>query len=317
MLISVVIPVYNSTVLEALAERIDRVFAARMERYEIVFVDDFSPDPSVWQTLERLAARHSSVRAIQLTRNFGQHAATICGLREARGDFVVTMDDDLEQSPEEIPKLLAMQGHDLVVGRFKERQHGLFTRASSRLKGMFDWLILGKPKHIQLTSFRMLSRVVVDGMLAIRTAHPFIPALMLHVTKDVVAVDVDHRRREGGRSSYTFAKRLRLFTDLIIHNSSLVLRLVGQIGLLLSGVSFLLAAYIVYRKLAHSIGVMGWASVVTVQLLIGGLLLFSVGVIGEYLVRIIESSEAKPTYFVRRRAGREVVQPSPAISGER
>lgn len=306
MLISVVIPVYNSNVLNDIVDRVERVFAGRMEEHEIVFVDDFSPDPAVWETLERLAARHPSVRAIQLTRNFGQHAATICGLREARGEFVITMDDDLEHSPEEIPKLLAVRDHDLVVGRFRERQHGPLTRASSRIKGVFDWMILGKPKHIQLTSFRMLSRVVVDGMLAIRTAHPFIPALMLHVTKDVVAVDVDHRRRERGRSSYTFAKRMRLFTDLIIHNSSLVLRLVGQVGLALSAVSFLMAAYIVYRKLAHSIGVMGWASVVTVQLLIGGLLLFSVGIMGEYLVRIIESSEAKPTYFVRRRVGVEV-----------
>ena len=303
MLISVVIPVYNSKVLEELTERIERVFAGRVEQHEVLFVDDFSPDPAVWVTLERIAARYPSVRAVQLTRNFGQHAATICGLREARGEFVITMDDDLEHSPEEIPKLLDMREHDLVVGRFKERQHGLLTRASSRIKGTFDWFILGKPRHIQLTSFRMLSRVVVDGMLAIRTAHPFIPALMLHVTKNVVAVDMDHRRRARGRSSYTFLKRLRLFTDLIIHNSSLVLRVVGQLGLAIAALSFLMAGYIVYRKLQHSIGVLGWASVVTVQLLIGGLLLFSVGVIGEYLVRIIESSEAKPTYFVRRRAG--------------
>jgi hypothetical protein len=148
----------------------------------------------------------------------------------------------------------------------------------------------------------MLSRVVVEGMLSIRTAHPFIPALMLHVTRAVTGVDLEHARRRQGRSSYTLAKRLRLFSDLIVHNSSLVLRLVGQIGVGLALLSFLLAGYIIYRKLAHQIGVMGWASLFTAQLLIGGLLLFSLGVVGEYLVRIIESSEAKPTYFVRRRA---------------
>lgn len=303
MLISIVIPVYNSAVLADLVARIDAVFAGRPEQHEILFVDDSSPDPAVWQTLERLSETNPAVRAVQLTRNFGQHAATLCGLREARGEFVITMDDDLEHSPEEIPKLLARRDQDVVVGQFKAKQHGPLTRASSQLKGVFDWLLLGKPRHIQLSSYRMLSRVVVDGMLTIRTAHPFIPALILHVTKDIAGVDMDHGRRPRGRSSYTLAKRIRLFTDLIIHNSSLVLRLVGQLGLVLSLVSGLMAGYIVYRKLAHSIGVMGWASVLTTQLLIGGLLLFSVGIVGEYLVRIIESSEAKPTYFVRRRLG--------------
>lgn len=309
MLISIVIPVYNSAVLDDLAGRIHRVFASLPDSYEILFVDDFSPDPGVWPALERLAAASPSVRAIQLTRNFGQHAATVCGLREAHGEFVLTMDDDLEHSPEDIPRLLAMRGHDVVVAQFRDKQHRPWTRASSRLKGVFDWLILGKPKHIQLTSYRLLSRVVVEGMLAIRTAHPFIPALMFHVTKDITGVALDHQRRQRGRSSYTFAKRLRLFTDLVIHNSSLVLRLVGQIGLVLSGASFLIAGYIIYMKLAHRIGLMGWASLFAAQLLIGGLLLFSVGIVGEYLVRIIESSEAKPTYFVRRRVG--AVTPAP------
>jgi dolichol-phosphate mannosyltransferase/undecaprenyl-phosphate 4-deoxy-4-formamido-L-arabinose transferase len=175
---------------------------------------------------------------------------------------------------------------------------------------MFDWLLLGKPRHIQLSAFRLLSRVVVDGMLAIRTAHPFIPALLLHVTKDIAGVPMEHGRRERGRSSYTVTKRLRLFTDLIIHNSSFVLRAVGQLGLALSAMSLLMAVYIVYRKLAHGIAVVGWASLFTTQLLIGGLLLFSVGVIGEYLLRIIESSEAKPTYFVRRRAGEVTAAPT-------
>lgn len=310
MLISIVIPVYNSPVLEELVTRIDRVFAGRAERHEILFVDDFSPNPEVWRTLERLSASHPSVRAIQLTRNFGQHAATLCGLREALGDLVVTMDDDLEHSPEEMPKLLALEDQDVVVAQFRSKQHGLGTRVSSRMKGWFDRVLLGKPKHIQLTSYRVLSRVVVDGMLTIRTAHPFIPALILHVTKRIAGVELEHGRRAQGRSSYTLAKRLRLFTDLIIHNSSVVLRLVGQVGLALSLVSVLMAGYIVYRKLAHSIGVVGWASLLTAQLLIGGLLLFSVGVVGEYLVRIIESSEAKPTYVVRRRAGEATPAPT-------
>jgi dolichol-phosphate mannosyltransferase/undecaprenyl-phosphate 4-deoxy-4-formamido-L-arabinose transferase len=311
MLISIVIPVYNSRVLDTLVGRIRAAFIGLADTCEIVLVDDCSPDPEVWPALVRLAQADACVRAIQLTRNFGQHAATLCGLREARGDFVITMDDDLEHRPEDIPRFLAMREHDVVIAQFRDKNHDLAARAGSRVKGTFDALILGKPKNIQLTSYRMLSRVVVDGVLAIRTAHPFFAALMLHVSKDIAGLPLEHGARPHGRSNYTLRRRLRLFTDLIIHNSSLVLRLVGQIGLAMSALSGLMAAYIVYRKLAHSIGVVGWTSLLTAQLLIGGLLLFSVGVVGEYLVRIIESSEARPTYYVRRRT--PAATPAPTI----
>ena len=306
MLVSIVIPVYNTFVAEEIVDRIEAVFARRSERYEIVFVDDFSPSQDVWPRLAALAERYPVVRAIQLTRNFGQHAATLCGLREARGDVVITMDDDLEHSPEDIPAFLAHTDRDIVFARFKDKRHSLATRISSRIKGLFDWVILGKPRHLQFTSYRMLSRVVVEGMLSIRTPHPFIPALMLHVSRDVTGVDLEHRQRRRGRSNYTFKKRFRLFNDLVIHNSSLVLRVVGYAGVGMAGVSFLVAANTIYRKLVHGITIGGWASLFAAQLLVGGLLLFGLGVIGEYLIRIIESSETRPTYLIRRRAGTSV-----------
>jgi dolichol-phosphate mannosyltransferase/undecaprenyl-phosphate 4-deoxy-4-formamido-L-arabinose transferase len=118
MFVSIVIPVYNSSVLEEIVERIEAVFAGRGEGYEILFVDDFSPDPAVWPTLARLAERRPAVAAIQLTRNFGQNAATLCGLRESRGDVVFTMDDDLEHGPEDIPRFLALADHDIVIAQF-------------------------------------------------------------------------------------------------------------------------------------------------------------------------------------------------------
>jgi dolichol-phosphate mannosyltransferase/undecaprenyl-phosphate 4-deoxy-4-formamido-L-arabinose transferase len=152
-----------------------------------------------------------------------------------------------------------------------------------------------------MSSFRMLSRTVVDGVLSIRTPHPFLPALMFHVSQNVTGVRVGHSPRREGRSGYTFWKLMRVFSHLLINNSSLVLRLVGNLGILFAGISFLMAGVVVYQKLAHSVSVRGWASLIATELLIGGLLLFSVGIVGEYLIRIIESSERKPTYFVRRR----------------
>jgi dolichol-phosphate mannosyltransferase/undecaprenyl-phosphate 4-deoxy-4-formamido-L-arabinose transferase len=304
MLVSIVIPVYGSTVLEELAERIDAVFAALPEhRYELIFVDDHSPRPEVWPTLERLARERPAVRAVQLTRNFGQQPATLCGLAESRGDVVITLDDDLQHSPEDIPKLLALADRDIVIGQLTRSRHSLPRRLASRAKGFFDRVLIGKPGDLQLTSFRLLRRTVVDGVLSIRTPHPFLPALMFHVSKDVAGVPVSHGSRRHGRSGYTLRKLVRVFSNLLISNSSVVLRLVGWIGLLFSAASFLLAGLVVYKKLFEDISVQGWASLMAAILLIGGLLLFGLGIVGEYLIRIIESSEARPTYFVRRRSG--------------
>lgn len=304
MLISIVIPVYDSPVLEELTDSIGEVFRGRPEHdYEIVFVDDRSPDPGIWPTLERLARERDEVRAVQLTRNFGQQAATICGLREARGDVVVTMDDDLQHAPQDILLLLAHADRDIVIGQLTLKRHGLIKRLTSRIKGIFDQIIIGKPRGIHLSSFRLLGRTVVDGVLSIRTPNPFLPALMFHVSKDVVGVAVTHGARRGGRSGYTLRKLFRVFSNLLINNSSLVLRSVGCVGISFALISFFFAAVAVYRKLAHGVAVQGWASLFAALLLIGGLLLVSLGVVGEYLIRIIESSEGRPTYLVRRRLG--------------
>lgn len=306
LLTSIVIPVYNSAVLEELATRIHAVFAGLPENdYEVIFVDDASLDQRVWPTLEGLTRGSGRVRALQLTRNFGQQPATLCGLAEARGDYVITMDDDLQHAPEDIPKFLALTGWDIVIGQFDHRRHTLFRRLTSRAKGYFDRIILGKPKGIQMSAFRMLSRVVVDGVLTIRTPHPFLPALMFHVSRNVTGVRVGHSSRSAGRSGYTLGKLVRVFSHLLINNSSLVLRLVGNLGILFAGISFLMAALVIYKRLAYGVSVRGWTSLLATQLLLGGLLLFSVGVVGEYLIRIVESSERKPTYFIRRRMGME------------
>lgn len=303
-LASIVIPVYDSAVLEELADGIEEVFRGRPEDdYEIIFVDDHSPGPGVWPTLERLTRERKRVKAVQLTRNFGQQAATLCGLREARGEVVLTLDDDLQHDPRDIPRLLAHADRDIVIGQLGRKRHSLFKRSASRIKGLFDQILIGKPRDVQLSSFRLLGRTVVDGVLSIRTPNPFLPALMFHVSKDVVGVPVSHGARRGGRSGYTLRKLVRVFNNLLINNSSLVLRLVGSVGISCALVSFVLAALVVYKKLVHGVAVQGWASLFAALLLIGGLLLVSLGVVGEYLIRIIESSEGRPTYFVRRRLG--------------
>jgi dolichol-phosphate mannosyltransferase/undecaprenyl-phosphate 4-deoxy-4-formamido-L-arabinose transferase len=299
--VSIVIPVYNAPDLDALMSRIEDAFRGRSETFEIICVDDASPGAETWPALQRIAREKPHVRALQLSRNFGQHAATICGMQQAAGNVVITMDDDLQHDPADIPLLLAAADHDIVIGQLQQKKHSFLRRTASRAKSYFDRIILGKPKHVQLSSFRLFSRTVVDGMLSVRTPHPFLPALMFHVSKDVVAVPVRHNGRSGGRSGYTVRKLFRLFSELVINNSSILLRFSAYLGLTFSCLAFVLAIFTIYRKLTHGVALQGWTSLFAALMLIGGLLLFSVGVVGEYLIRIIESSEGRPMYYVRRR----------------
>jgi dolichol-phosphate mannosyltransferase/undecaprenyl-phosphate 4-deoxy-4-formamido-L-arabinose transferase len=300
--VSVVVPVYNSPALEMLTDGIDRVLSPLGDTYEIVFVDDGSPDSRTWEVLQRLSREREHVRAVQLTRNFGQQAATLCGLREARGDIVITMDDDLQHDPDHIPLLLAQANHDVVIAQFQQKEHHVLRRIASAGKAWFDRIIIGTPAGLRLSSFRLLRRTVVDGVLAMRTPHPFLPALVFHVTRDVVGVPVTHSIRAAGRSGYTLRKLLATFSNLVINNSSILLRVAAMTGIFFAGLSFALAAVVVYRKLFHGISVQGWASLFAATMLIGGLVLVSIGIIGEYLIRIVENVEQKPTYFVRRRS---------------
>lgn len=304
-LFSVVVPCFDTAEsLERLAERVRRVFTETLEAsYELVFVDDGSSNPRTWPTLEALAKRDPQVRLLRLSRNFGQHAATLCGLEAARGSHVLTLDDDLQHRPEDIPALVEAREHDIVVARFRSKRHSLFKRLTSRAKGWLDRVLIGKPKGVHLSSFRLLRRTVVDGMLAAYTPYPFIPALMLAVSRDVVNVAAVHGRREEGETTYTVRRMLALTTNLLINNSAILLTLVGHVGVLVSLASFGYAGLVVAQKLLYDTQVSGWSSLMVTTLFIGGLLLFAVGVIGEYLIRIIAAVERKPMYWVRERRG--------------
>ena len=302
---SVVVPVYNtSETLVALASRFDQVFREVVrDSYELILVDDCSPKEESWQTITTLAEQSPAVRGVRLMRNFGKAGAVLCGFSEARGQYVVTIDDDLQQAPEDLPALLAEKQHDVVMGAFRSRQDALFARFSSRIKGWFDQRILGKPKHIRVSPYKLFKAEVVKAMLDIRTPYPFIPALMYYLTKDVVNVEVSHHPREHGRSGFTFSRKVRQFLALLINNSSFLLQAVAALGILMAVPSLLLGGVIVVRKLFYDINVSGWASLMVVLLVTGGMMLFSLGVIGEYLIRIINGVEQRPPFVVRTRVG--------------
>jgi dolichol-phosphate mannosyltransferase/undecaprenyl-phosphate 4-deoxy-4-formamido-L-arabinose transferase len=298
---SVVVPVYNTTeVLFSLVDSIETTMKEYSAEYEIILVNDNSPNIQSWQIIKSLSESRSYVKGVQLSRNFGQQSATLCGLALSTGDYVITMDDDYQHNPADIPLLIeeSLQ-YDIVIAHFIDKKHSYFKKMTSAIKGYFDHLILDKPKGIHLSAFRLLSRNVVDGMLAIKTPTPFIPALMFFVSKNVISVKMPHYQRKEGQSGYTVYKLIKLFSYLIINNSSLLLRFIGYIGLLLSLGSFILVIYFTMRRVIFDTAIEGWTSTIILILFFGGFQLFTLGIIGEYLIRIVRGVEEKPSYIIK------------------
>ena len=298
---SVIIPVYNSNrSLPELAKRLHAVFAQKMaETYEIIFVDDCSPRPETWKTLQALAEADPNVRTFRLAKNFGQGCALLCGMNKARGKWIVTMDDDLQHRPEDIPLLAAHRTHDVVLARFPEKQCGQFKKLTSNLKGRLDARLLGKPRHITSSPFRLMKRHVVDSILQIRTPRPFIIAMILSVTADVVNADATHETRKYGRSNYTLRNSFSMISNMLFNNSSFMLRSMSVFGFTMASLSILYGIYLVLRRIVQNHVPAGWTSLMVVVLISSGIVIFCLGILGEYIARLIESAESRPTWVIR------------------
>lgn len=301
---SVVVPVFESShSVEELVERLRTVFDEVLDAtVEIVLVDDGSRCPETWKTCERLALNHAEVRAVRLTRNFGKPGAVLCGLSCARGRWIITIDDDLQQRPEDIPALVAFRDHDVVVADYPRRRHGSLTRLLSWIKGRIDGRVLGLP--CRMSPLKLIRAEVAKAVLEVRSAHPFIPALLAHVTSDFHAVPVVQDESLHGRSRYTFRRRIRQFSNLLISNSSVLLRLIGLIGVVLPIGGFVFAGWVIVRKTLGGVPLLpGWASLVVINLVFGGLILLALSLVGEYLIRIVDGISRKPPFVIRSDVG--------------
>ena len=297
---SVVVPVYESNrSISELVSRLRAVFENSIQAaYEIILVDDGSRSPLTWQTCERFAREYPSIVAIRLMRNYGKPGAVLCGLTHARGQFVITIDDDLQQRPEDIPALITHQSHDVVVAHFASSQHDQLTKIGSWIKRAFDRVILGLP--CPMSPLKLFKAEVARGMLQIRTPYPFIPALLASVTQDFVSVVVSHETSRHGKSRYTFRRRVRQFSHLLINNSTLLLRCLGVLGVTVAFGGFVFALTVVLRRLFGAPIFPGWASLMVINLVFGGLILLALGIVGEYLIRILEGISNKPAYLIRQ-----------------
>jgi polyisoprenyl-phosphate glycosyltransferase len=300
---SIVVPVYRSAAtLPELHRRLTEVLCALGEPYEIVFVDDCSPD-GAWSVLRGLAERDRAVVALQLMHNAGQGNATLCGLSEARGEIVVTLDDDLQHPPEEIPSLLRALGEDIdvVMGVPWQKRHHWFRRLGSVTIHLVNSWILGKDPGLRFTSFRAIRRQAVDSVLQLKTLSPALGPMINSVTRRIVNVRVEHRSRKEGRSGYTFSRLFVQTLDSLVGYSMLPLRLlalVGGIGILCS---LTYSCVLLVRYLLGGIHVPGWTSIILLLILSSGFNFFAFAIIGEYVLRILKRVNATPQYFLRQR----------------
>lgn len=303
---SVVVPVYNSEpTLEELYTRVKSVFENTLnETFEMVLVDDSSHDNSFAKMAE-LSERDSRIVSVQLSQNFGQHNAILCGFSHAKGEYIITIDDDLQHPPEEIPKLIAAmeenKNMDVIIGKYETKKHSLIRNIGSRVINGIARHTNEKTSHLDMTSFRLIKRFVIDYLLEIDIRTPRIGYLITAITDKIMNVTVQHDERKYGRSQYTFKRLVKDFKVEVLSNTMLPLVIVRNIGIAVFFASIVLAIIYLIRYFASDIDVEGWTTLVILLLLFFGVTLFSIGIIGEYLMRILGEAKKTPNYFERKR----------------
>lgn len=297
--ISIVIPVYRSALtLPELHRRVVLAVANITQEFEIILVEDCGGDDS-WEVIEKLASQDSRVRGIKLSRNFGQHAATICGCSTARGRWIFTLDDDLEHQPEFIPDLYAKatQGFSLVYGVYPQRTHSAWRNLTSEIgRRMFRFAI--PTLNYSYTSFRCIQGGLAREMVRFDSPFPFVDGYLSWITNNCASVPIVHADRVFGTSNYNFRKLVVHSINIFVTFSDLPLRLASWLGLGAFFIGMLWLAIIVIEKLMGDVTVSGFASVMAGVILFGGIQLLILGIIGEYLGRVNFQSSRRPLYLV-------------------
>lgn len=299
--LSIVSPVYRAEkMVHMLVERIVKSVTTITEDFEIILVNDASPDAS-WSVIEHECVQDKRVKGINLSRNFGQHYAITAGLHYAKGEWVVVMDCDLQDRPEEIPALYqkALEGYDIVYARRKQRQDKWLKRMTSRMfNAVLNWLS-GLKKDKEVANFGIYNRKVIAEYIKIPEYARSFGSLIRYLGFRTTAIDVQHALRAEGKSSYTLHRMLKLTFDVIISNSNKPLRMAVGLGFSMSALSFLLALYNVVARMIGIISFPGYTTTVFSIWFVGGLMLFVMGILGLYIGKIFDQVKGRPNYIVR------------------
>lgn len=300
--ISVVTPVYGcESCLGRLYLRLRNTLEQISADFEIVMVDDASPDDA-WSTIEDLCNGDPRVKGIRLSRNFGQHRAITAGLDYVTGEWVVVMDCDLQDQPEEILKLYAVakDGFDVVFGRRVNRQDGFFKRITSRAFNYLMGLLMDQKLDPTTANFGIYHRSVIEGFRRIRDMDRSFPVFVRWLGFRRTAVDVEHAERVEGKSSYTLFKLISFAVSNVTAYSNRPLILSIYFGLIMSGCSILAAAYFAIRYFIRGVGVEGWTSLMVSLYFIAGLIFANLGILGLYIGKTFDQAKGRPLYVVRK-----------------
>lgn len=300
--ISVVVPVYNSQ--DTLIELIDRLEVALSHLttcFEAILVNDGSRDQS-WQVIGRLAARHEWVRGLDLMRNYGQHNALLAGIRQAQYGIIVTLDDDLQNPPEEIPKLIERlgEGFDVVYGTPQKEQHGFWRDLASQVTKLAMQSTMGAKTARQVSAFRAFHTQAREAFATYQGPYVSIDVLLTWGTTRFAAIPVRHDPRRIGKSQYTLRKLLAHTLNMLTGFTVLPLQLASVIGFVFTLFGLLVLAYVVGRFLIEGGAVPGFPFLASIIAIFSGAQLFALGIIGEYLARMHFRMMERPSYVVRR-----------------
>ena len=298
--ISIVSPVYRAELfVEKLVSEIEKAVQSLNVTYEIVLVDDRSPDNS-WGKMKQISAQNPNVKSIRLSRNFGQHPAIMAGLSHARGEWIVVMDCDLQDQPKEIIKLYekTKEGFDVVLARRENRRDGFFKKLFSKIyTQLFNYLSDANFNN-EIANFGIYNKKAIKSVLHIGDYIKAFPLFVYFVGFNTCAISVEHAERDSGTSSYTFAKSISLAFNAIISYSNKPLKIFVKFGMTLSFFAFMFGIYTIYEYLNSKITVSGYSSLIVSIWFLSGIIITVVGVVGIYVGKVFEQTKNRPAFLV-------------------
>ena len=302
---SLIVPVYNLvTSLSPLMKKIDKTFNKLNETYEVIFVDDGSENSKTVQKMRELQSIYpNKISIISLFTNSGQQSAILCGMKEATGKYLITLDGDLEHRPEDIPNLITnLKDNDIVFGIFKTKTHRIIKRIFSAIYSFIERLALKYPKNTKRSAFWLMKKELAEIIINFNTLYPNISVMSVLSTKKISIADVVQGKREEGTSQWSFSMLLRLASSLFINNTPILLRLYALLGVILSISSFIFGIYTLYIKFFTDEYIIPGTTAILVSILFfSGILILGISLVGEYLVRILQNIEKKPLYNIRQK----------------
>lgn len=298
--ISIVSPVYRAeNIVEQLVEEIRFTMNGLGQTYEIILVDDRSPDDG-WYVMKQLSEKFPEVKSIRLSRNFGQHPAIIAGLSQAKGEWVVVMDCDLQDRPQEIPMLYnkAQEGFETVLARRKNRQDSFLKKLSSKIFSKVYSYFTDVKYDNEIANFGIYNKKVIAAVLQVADQIKFFPLFVNLAGFRSTSVIVEHAERFEGTTSYSFAKLISLAFNTIISFSNKPLKLFVKFGITISLLSFFMGLYNIYRAISHEISVLGYTSIIVSIWFLSGVIITTIGICGIYIGKIFDQVKGRPVFII-------------------